>query len=108
DHVQVQVIDRLPGRRSGVEPDVVAVRVELVVEALLDDVHEGDQVEPLSTGCFPPIGNAPPRHDERMPRADRERIGDGEGRGVARQPPLCWHGLEGRHRLAGYLTAAGT
>ena len=71
----------LSGGRSIVEPDVVAVRLQLSIKLPLDFVNQGQHVSPLLVSSLPPVTDQTTRYHESMPRADREPISNDE-RGV--------------------------
>jgi len=74
DDVNVDMVNTLPGRRSHIDADIVAIRAELLVYAcflLLDDGHAGRhffrrQVENA--------GDMPARDDQGVSRARRIRV----------------------------------
>ncbi len=102
DHVEVQVIDGLPGRGSGVETDVVAVGsghplVELVLD-LSDQVHERGA---LGVRRGPPVRDDSTRHGQRVPGGDGETVVEREGEIVLGDPLGVWDGQErGVHELS--------
>ena len=84
--MDMQVPDGLPGGRTGVEADVIAVRLQLRVEPALDLVDQGQDVGPLSVSSLPPGSYHASRHHQRMSRADWETIGNDECRTVRCEP----------------------
>ena len=97
DHVHVQVHHGLARRRPGVEPDVVAVRRELLVEPPL---HLGDQRQHgalLVLGGAEPVRRHPPGHDQRVPGRHRKAIAEREGELVRADPRRFGHLEKHRH-----------
>lgn len=86
DHVQVQVLDGLPGGGAGVEAHVVPVWPVAVVEQRLHLVDQVHQVEALVARRLPPGGDETARHDQGMTFTHRVGVSDRERGTVHRQP----------------------
>ena len=100
--MDMQVPDGLPGGRTGVEADVIAVGLQLGVELTLDLVNQGQDVGPLSVSGLPPGSDHPARNHESMSRTDRETIGNDERRTV-RCEPLRSRDRQERRAIVGHL-----
>src|SRR5688572_29274764 len=105
DDVNMEVSNRLTGNWPGVEPDVVARRLVIGIDATLDVVDQSEQVGPFLGSGFPPGRDEPPRDDERVPRAHREAVPDREGGAVAGDALVGRDGEErGREARVGALS----
>ena len=100
DHVDMHVRHRLPGSLACVEPDVVAIRlrVQPLVEQLLDLVDELHQRLLLGGRAIKPRRYDPPRDHEHMPGRHRKRIEDRESEVVRAEPPRF--GISKKRRVA--------
>ena len=107
DDVDVEVHDGLTGSFPGIDADVVAVGVELLIDLLLDDIDELEEGRAL-VGCgVEPSGDEAARDDEGVAGAYREAVAKGKGKGIARDPGGCGSFEErGGHR-GGDGTAVG-
>jgi len=85
--VDVQVANSLPGRRTLVEANVVAVRPQLCIKLPLDLIDQSQHVSSLLVSSLPPGSDHPSRHHEGVPRADRKAISN-DKRGIVSQEPL--------------------
>ena len=66
DHVHMKMFDGLARSRTGIEANVKAVRVQLVVKLLLYDVNELEECRPFGARCTEPVTDHTPRDDERV------------------------------------------
>jgi hypothetical protein len=97
DDVDVEVHDGLARRGARVEPDVVAVGRELVVELPLDLGDQGEHRRALVVGRGEPVRGHAPGHDQRVPGGHREAIAERERERVGADPRRLGHLEEHGH-----------
>jgi len=82
DEVHVQMHHRLASSRADIDPDVVAVGLQLGVELGLHHIEQLEHRNLFFSGRLEPGGDQPPRHDERVARRDREAVTNRKGEHV--------------------------
>jgi len=86
DHVHVEVRHRLPSGRACVEPDVVAVRMQLIIELLLDRLDQLEDRRALFGARGEPVRDDPARDHERVSLRHGVAIADGKRQRVVSDP----------------------
>ena len=86
--VNMHMLHRLSRRAAGVEPDVVAVRMVLLIELALDGIDQRHHRLLLGRRSGKVVRYHSPRDHQRMTQRDREAIADGKGQLIAGYPLL--------------------
>jgi hypothetical protein len=81
---------RLAGRLAGVEANVVAGGVELLVELPLHEVDEVKDCELFLAPRLEPVADDASGDDERVALGDREHVANREREGVRCDPLALW------------------
>src|SRR5262245_46341041 len=79
DDVHVEMGHSLARGRSSVETDIEAVRVQLLVQLLLDDVDEVENRDPFRVRGAKPVGNDATSDDEGVTWRHRKPISECKG-----------------------------
>ena len=104
DDVDVKVGDGLAGGLTGVETDVVSVRVQLIVELFLDLIDQVQDGYLFVSGCLEPVPDMSSGDHQGMAGAHRKGIPEGKGQIVFRNDRRA---LDGAHEAGHCLTIAG-